>query len=122
MAVREALDRIERVYRRMVDATLSDAPPDAAEILYLRQQFARACDEFIAALGSDKMDGHRALAARIEQSIGTLRIRLMTYTLHWQPALIESEGTAYRKAAQDMADTVWAVITTARSDLAGAGL
>ena len=117
MTVYDALQRIEKVYHLMVEATLSDAPPDANEILYLRREFARACDSFTAALDSETMMQHRFLATSLKNAIGTLRIRLMSYTMHWQPARIDEMPAAYRIAAEDMAGIVWSVISDVRISL-----
>ena len=117
MTAFDALERIENIYHRMIEATLSEAPPDASEILYLRREFARACDSFLAALDSETMAHHRSLATSLKNAIGTLRIRLMSYTMHWQPSRIEEMPAAYHIAAEDMARVVWSVISSARASL-----
>lgn len=123
MALYETLDRLEFIYYRLERATLLDAVPDPLEIIFLRQQFARAYDDFAAALQADEMmQGQPALAASLRDELGTMRIRLMSYTMQWQPAQIEAEPEAYRKAAQVIADLVWDFIGSTRDRLAKAGI
>ncbi|RIV89277.1 hypothetical protein [Aurantiacibacter zhengii] len=116
MSVHEALDRLEETYRLMVSATLSDRLPDAAEILALRQRFAIEFGNLMLALKDDlKGQGNHSLHDEVLDRLKTLRIRLMSYTLAWQPAQIEEDPLAYREAAEGMAEMVQRFITDTRT-------
>ena len=54
MTVRQSLHRLEKVYHHLQSAALSDEPPDASEIIYLRRQFANAYLEFVDAIDADR--------------------------------------------------------------------
>lgn len=118
-----SLDRLERVYHLLVIATLSDRPPDALAILTLRQRFAVEFGTLMHALEEDlRPSKHRLLQKDLQGRLKTVRIRLMTYTLAWQPAQIEADPVAYREAAQTMADMIWSFISDARMRLMQAGV
>ena len=115
MSSHVALDRLEETYDLMVVATLSDRVPDAKEILALRQRWTTQMNDLLLALRAEL--GHeknRLLLAELEDRLHTLRIRLMSYTMAWQPRQIEEEPEAYRRAAGDMAMRVRNVITEVR--------
>ena len=116
MSVHEALDRLEETYRLMVSATLSDRLPDAAAILALRKRFAIEFGNLMLALKDDlRGHGNRSLHDEVLDRLKTLRIRLMSYTLAWQPSQIEEDPGAYREAAKGMADMVQRFITDTRA-------
>lgn len=113
-----ALDRMEETYGLLVAATLSDRPPDAQAILALRERFAIEFGSLLLALGDDlQARDRRDLYDELDDRLKTLRIRLMTYTMAWQPAEIEADQKAYRQAAQEIADLVRRFIRQTRAQL-----
>lgn len=121
MLVHESLDRLERAYDLLVDATLDEKSPDAAEILFLRRRFAVEFRSFLLAVDGE-LRNHGALHAQLRTRAETLRIRLMSYTLAWQPSQIEDDPVAYRAAAEEIAETVRRFIADARERLEKAGI
>lgn len=113
-----SLDLLEDTYHLLVSATLSDTAPDAQVILALRQRFALQFGSLLLALEDDlAKTQHRALHDELQDRVKTLRIRLMSYTMAWQPAQIADDPKAYREAAQAIADMVWRFITRTRTQL-----
>lgn len=113
-----SLDLLEDTYHLLVTATLSDKAPDAQVILALRQRFALQFGSLLLALEDDLGKAqHRALHDELQDRVKTLRIRLMSYTMAWQPAQIADDPKAYREAAQAIADMVWRFITRTRTQL-----
>ncbi|APE29481.1 hypothetical protein [Aurantiacibacter gangjinensis] len=118
MTLHSTLDGVAEIYRRLETAALHDTTPDAEEILYLRRQFAKAYLAFTEALDDPAFQAaHPALAASLKDRMGTLRIRLMTHTLDWQPDHIRQEPAAYRKAAIAVRDLVGDFIEETRKRL-----
>lgn len=118
MTLPETLDRLESIYDRLQRAALSKAKPDAMEILFLRQQFARAYIDFVKALeADDDLEAHSRAKASLKDALDTMRIRLMSYTMAWQPQQIEADPAGYREAAQGIADMVGGFIAEARGQL-----
>ena len=114
----ESLDRLENVYHLLVSATLADTPPDLLAILALRQRFAVEFKTLLLTLGDDlNAPAHGTLHDELQDRLGTLRIRLMSYTLDWQPRQIEDDRKGYRQAAQDTADLVRQFIAETRDEL-----
>lgn len=114
----ESLHRLEDIYHMLVAATLSDKPPDSIAIVALRQRFAIEFGSLLLALGDDlNTKEHRALHDELLHRVKTLRTRLMSYTMAWQPAQIEADPGAYREAARSIADMVWQFIVEARQRL-----
>lgn len=113
-----SLDRLEDTYELLVSATLSDVPPDAQAILALRQRFAVEFGSLLLALDDDlHKHRNRTKHDELQDRVKTVRIRLMSYTLAWQPAQIEENPQSYREAAQAIADLVHDFIVETRSQV-----
>lgn len=113
-----SLDRLDAIHDLLVSATLSDRPPDLLEILALRQRFAVAFGTLLLTLGDDlHSPSHRALHQELQDRLETLRIRLMSHTLAWQPRQIEDDREGYHHAAQETAKLVRNFIADTRVQL-----
>lgn len=114
----ESLDRLEDTYQLMLASTVSDRTPDAVAILALRHRFAIEFSSLSASLANDlNRRENRALRYRLQDRLKTLRIRLMSYTMAWQPAQIEQDPEGYRDAAQTIAEMVRRFIVETRAAL-----
>lgn len=123
MLIHESLTRLERACDLLVNATRSEESPDAAAILLLRRRFAVAFRGLLLALdGGLREARHRALHTQLQSRAETLRIRMMSHTMAWQPAQIEADPGAYRAAAEDIAECVRRFIAETRSSLDRAGV
>lgn len=118
--LRTCLDRLEDIYQRLETAALSSDRPDAAEIVFLRRQFAKAYLDFLDALDGDPLiAAHPRVSDQLKETLGTMRIRLMSYTLEWQPAQIEEDEQGYRAAARRIEEMVGRFIRETRAALDG---
>ena len=123
MRVKESLNRLERIYFRLREATLSDQKPEAGAIIALRQEFAIEYGSFMLALNEDiGVTENHALHTSLKDKMDTLRIRLMSYTMAWQPRQIQENPQAYRDAAETIADLVGNFIASTRQQLQVSGV
>ena len=118
LTISETLDRLEALYDLMAITALSGTRPDAMEIVLLRQQFVIAYLDFVRAVDADEMlAAHPRLRSSLTDALDTMRIRLMSYTMDWQPERIDADPEGYRDAAERIAKMVGSFIADTRESL-----
>ena len=123
MLIHESLNRLERACDLLVSATLSEESPDSAAMLLLRRRFAVAFRSLLLALvGGLRAARHRALHARVRGRAETLRIRMMSHTMAWQPAEVGADPAAFRAESESLAGAVRGFIADTRTALERAGV